>query len=153
MASAPDPCRPDPPVGVGDPPAYIRELLAWARADVRQVYIRTTASVGLVLVFLTQVKVGQVNQLSMEWRRAVFGAFVALGISALLSFYYVSKTHVAVRCAARHLITCDTASAYSAVKRVYSGLPRTALVVANILLGSGALVLVAALGSVLHVYG
>lgn len=99
---------------------YVQAMLTWLRDDMRQVYIRTTAAVGLAVVAVNQLTIDRIVALS-QFDRWVFGVGVfGLVVSAFLSFVYVGRTHVQVRETARRLGgSTDSGTAYDDTTEVF----------------------------------
>jgi hypothetical protein len=74
---------------------YIRAMLAIAGEDVRQVYLRVTAAIGLVVLFVTQLPFKRLVDLGRV-DKVLLLAGIAAGVSAAaLFFFYLSQMHKA----------------------------------------------------------
>jgi hypothetical protein len=70
---------------------YIKAMIDWTKDDVRQVYLRVTAAIGIAVLVLTQLPFEKLAELDRD------GLFLAaLGLllgSAALHFLYLSRVH------------------------------------------------------------
>ena len=110
---------------------YVQAMLTWARDDMRQVYIRTTAAIGFAVLVINALTVERIIGLQKIDRFVFLGGVVGFAASALLSFVYVSRTHVNVRDAAIHLTDHDTDLAESDVVGVFAGWRKRVLYTSN----------------------
>ena len=83
---------------------YVKALLEWASSDVRQVYIRVTASLAVAVLFVTQIKLEALRRLDRRSTDLLFAGLGCLIGAALAYFVYVSLTHLARRKIARYLL-------------------------------------------------
>jgi hypothetical protein len=82
---------------------YIKAMIDWADADRRQVYIRVTAALGIVALFVTQIPLGQLRGLHRTSTLELFTGLGCLIFAAAMYFLFVDRTHLARREMARLL--------------------------------------------------
>lgn len=82
---------------------FARELAEIARDDVRQVYLRVTGILGLVIVFVTQLPFARLVGLPLWTRWSLLAGVVFAVASAALFFYYLSMLHLARLDIARYI--------------------------------------------------
>jgi hypothetical protein len=112
--------EPPPERGVSDRPAavdlnveYIKAMIEWTKDDVRQIYLRVTASLGIAVLVLTQLPFEKLAELNQDW--LFLGSLALLLISAVAHFSYLSRVHRSRRDLALCLRKADGATA----KRVW----------------------------------
>jgi hypothetical protein len=147
LASAPDTRN------SGDVDA-IKTVIQIAGEDVRQVYIKVTAVIGLATLLLTQLPFNDLKRMSPWGRWVLMGALVTAGISAGLNFWYLSKLHLARLDMAENLRTGNA----DATKRLWSGggtfwrKYRWMNRVGDLFFALSVLAFIAVLGSLLHLH-
>lgn len=72
---------------------YIKMLIEWARDDTRQDYLRVTGALAVVTLFITQIRIGDLQALDHRPKLPLFAGLGCLVAGALVYFLYVSKTH------------------------------------------------------------
>lgn len=72
---------------------FIKEMIQWTRDDVRQVYLRVTASLGIAVLFLTQLPFDKLAALRGFDKFCLLSGLAVLVVAAALHFIYLSKTH------------------------------------------------------------
>src|SRR3954453_15957118 len=85
--------RPEP---VAAPPLnleveFIKATIEWAKDDVRQVYLRVTAALGIAVLVLTQLPFEKLTELDRD--NLFLGALALLLGAATLHFFYLSRVH------------------------------------------------------------
>jgi hypothetical protein len=98
---------------------YIKAMIEWTADDAKQVYVRVTGAVGIAVLFLTQLPFGRLANLSTVMRYVLIVGIGSLLLSAISYFTYVSKTHIARRELARHLLNANHHGARTALSEVW----------------------------------
>jgi phosphatidylserine synthase len=119
---------------------YIKAMIEWARDDARQVYLRVSGTLAIATLFVTQIPVPRLRELSYWPTLALFAGLGSLVVAALAYFIYVSKTHIARRTMALSLCNLDVKTPDT----ILTGIDADwgwLLVVGNVLFGAGVLLL------------
>ena len=127
---------------------YVKAILDWVKDDARQVYIRVTGALGIATLFVTQIKIAELQTLERWPMRALFAGLASLAAAALAYFFYVSRTHVARRAIAKYLHEGNSADAEKDAIGIFRewGL---ILLIGNVLFGVGVLLLGYVLGELI----
>jgi hypothetical protein len=72
---------------------YIKTLIEWARDDTRQDYLRVTGALAVVTLFITQIRIGDLQELDHWPKLALFAGLACLVAAAFVYFLYVNGTH------------------------------------------------------------
>lgn len=86
---------------------YIKAMLEYVRDDVRQVFLRVTASLTVAVLVLTQLPFKRLNGLDSVGKGALFVGVAALILAALFAYLYLETIHHARLAIAECLLRSD----------------------------------------------
>jgi hypothetical protein len=72
---------------------FINAMIEWSRDDVRQVYLRVTASLAIAVLFLTQLPFDKLAALHGFDKFCLLSGLAVLVLAASAHFLYLSKVH------------------------------------------------------------
>ncbi|MEA2494671.1 MAG: hypothetical protein QOJ29_2582 [Thermoleophilaceae bacterium] len=84
---------PNPLDEYDDDREFMKAMIEWTRDDVRQVYLRVTASLGIAVLFLTQLPFDKLAALRGSNKFCLLSGLAVLVVAAALHFLYLSKIH------------------------------------------------------------
>ena len=104
---------------------YIKALLEYVKDDVRQDYLRVTGALAFAAVFVTQVRIAELQRLNRWETGVLFAGLGCLAVAAAAYFHYISTTHQARRPLTSYLLTLNTQQARRDVNALFKDSKRT----------------------------
>jgi hypothetical protein len=86
---------------------YIKALLEYVKDDVRQDYLRVTGALAFAAIFVTQVRIAELQRLNRWETFVLFAGLGCLAAAAATYFDYVRRTHLVRRPLTYYLVTLD----------------------------------------------
>jgi hypothetical protein len=87
---------------------YVKAMLDYVKDDARQDYVRVTGALALAAIFVTQVRISELQRLNRFHTWMLFAGLFCLVLAATAYFTYVQETHLARRSLSSYLLTLDT---------------------------------------------
>ena len=98
---------------------YIKALLEYVKDDARQDYLRVTGALAFAAIFVTQVRIAELQTLNRWETFVLFAGLACLAASAAAYFYYINETHRARRPLAERLLDLDWEEAKNTVDELF----------------------------------
>jgi hypothetical protein len=98
---------------------YIKALLEYVKDDVRQDYLRVTGALAFAAIFVTQIKIGELQRLNRWETFVLFAGLGCLVIAAAAYFDYIRITHQTRLPLVDYLRTLDAEGAKQKVENLF----------------------------------
>lgn len=98
---------------------YIKALLEYVKDDVRQDYLRVTGALAFAAIFVTQIRIAELQRLNRWETFVLFAGLGCLAAAAAAYFRYISETHLARRPLAERLLDLNEEGAKEAVNELF----------------------------------
>jgi hypothetical protein len=101
-------------------------LLEYVKDDVRQDYLRITGALAFAAIFVTHLRIAELQKLNRWETFVLFGGLGCLAAAAATYFDYVRRTHLVRRPLTYYLVTLDADGANQFVNKSFTDWKRQA---------------------------